>query len=1163
METSFKAITNIQRWRLTAVALGSALAMSLATTAFAAAPSLNSNGNATGTVGVAFSYQMTANQSITTWGASPLPAGLTVNAGTGLISGTPTAAGTTSVVLTGTNANGTGTKTVTFTINPPPAPSITSSGTASGTVGTTFSYQITANQTITSYGTTVSVPGVTFSTTTGLFSGTPTTAGTFSGTLTATNANGTGSKTLTVTINPQPHTAAPTASFTMLPTAVWEGDTVTLDGSASHTNPDDGSPLIYTWQQQAPNVAILLIALTPNPPKQVIETFIAPAPQPLGAVSWPVTYNLKVTDNLVSGGNRNTTSTNQTTTVYAAPVADAEPKDAHVNESTLVTLNGSATTVQAGATLTYTWTAPNGVTLSDVHAQNPTFTAPLVGPGGTALTFKLVVTEHIDGLAHDQDSAPDSVTINVDNVNQPPTALANTINDPSNIVSMATVDENTAGVTLYGFGTDPDNDVLTFNWTQVHDPMGTPIQPGDTVVALSDNTSTTPSFTAPNLTTQDHIDLVFQLIANDGYLNSGPSYVTIRVNNTNDPPVSAPTVSPLSALEGDLVTLDGSASSDPNGDTLTYTWTQVGTPAVTLTPLGSNATFVAPIVSALQGSITLTFNLAVFDGEFTDTKPVSITVSHKNLPPVANAGQTETVPEGSTACLDGSTSYDPEGDAVTYAWTQLDGPPVTLDNPNTSGPCFDTPNVGPAGADLHFQLIVTDSHGASSDPAALNPPATVLVHVSYVNHPPTANPGSDQTVNEGDTVSLNGSGTDPDNNTLTFAWSQSSGPTVTLSDPTDPKATFIAPQVFCAGDVIVMTLTADDGYGGTDSKNVTINVANVDRLPTANAGENQQVHEGDPVELHGTGDDADTEEVASLMFHWTQTSGTPVTLSGSGKDVSFTAPSIPGGDPNAFVELGFSLTVTDLCGGSTTTDPITVHVANIPHAPVAIVQPVAPANEGANTVMLDGSSSYDPDVVDTITFAWEQTDGPTVALVYGPGDPNHIMPTFLTPWISADTQLKFKLTVTDNWGLSSSASVIVTINNWNTPPDVTNAHADVPVLWPPDHKMIQVHILGVNDAQNNAIITITNVTQDEPTNGLGDGDTTPDAFISASHDSVQLRAERSGKGNGRVYRITFTASDPETIALGNSPTGTIKVMVPHDKKTDIAIDSGGVYDSTH
>src|SRR6266487_3143955 len=166
------------------------------------------------------------------------------------------------------------------------APNITSSGTATGTVGVAFSYQITANQAIPAggWGTTVSIPGVSFSAATGLFSGTPTIAGPFSGNITATNANGTGSKTLTVTISPPPHTAAPTASFTMLPTAVWVGDTVTLDGSASHTNPDDGSPLIYTWQQQAPNVATLLIALTPNPPKQVIETLnIAPAPQPLGA----------------------------------------------------------------------------------------------------------------------------------------------------------------------------------------------------------------------------------------------------------------------------------------------------------------------------------------------------------------------------------------------------------------------------------------------------------------------------------------------------------------------------------------------------------------------------------------------------------------------------------------------------------------------------------------------------------------------------------------------------------------------------------------------------------------------------------------------------------------------------------------------------------------
>src|SRR6185437_6999552 len=117
-----------------------------------------------------------------------------------------------------------------------------------------------------------------------------TTLGTFSGIISARNINGTGSRTLTVTINPPTHTA-PTASFTMSPSAVWQGDTVTLDGSASHTNPNDGNPLIYTWQQRAPDVGTLVIGLSPNPPKEVIETFTAPPPQPLGSLSWPVTFN--------------------------------------------------------------------------------------------------------------------------------------------------------------------------------------------------------------------------------------------------------------------------------------------------------------------------------------------------------------------------------------------------------------------------------------------------------------------------------------------------------------------------------------------------------------------------------------------------------------------------------------------------------------------------------------------------------------------------------------------------------------------------------------------------------------------------------------------------------------------------------------------------------
>jgi PKD repeat protein len=82
------------------------------------APAITSVLTATGQVGAAFSYQITASNSPTSYGAVGLPAGLSINTVTGLISGTPTASGGSSVTLSATNAGGTGTKTLTLTINP-------------------------------------------------------------------------------------------------------------------------------------------------------------------------------------------------------------------------------------------------------------------------------------------------------------------------------------------------------------------------------------------------------------------------------------------------------------------------------------------------------------------------------------------------------------------------------------------------------------------------------------------------------------------------------------------------------------------------------------------------------------------------------------------------------------------------------------------------------------------------------------------------------------------------------------------------------------------------------------------------------------------------------------------------------------------------------------
>jgi hypothetical protein len=128
----------------------------------------------------------------------------------------------------------------------------------------------------------------------------------------------------------------------------------------------------------------------------------------------------------------------------------------------------------------------------------------------------------------------------------------------------------------------------------------------------------------------------------------------------------------------------------------------------------------------------------------------------------------------------------------------------------------------------------------------------------------------------------------------------------------------------------------------------------------------------------------------------------------------------------------------------------------------------------------------------------------------------------------------------------------------NAPPECSQAAANPAALWPPNHKMVPVTIGGVTDPDGDPVtITVDGVTQDEPTNGLGDGDTAPDAEIGGG--DVSVRAERSGKGDGRVYVISFTADD----GLGGACQGTVTVTVPHDQRPGgAAVDSGQAFDST-
>jgi hypothetical protein len=99
-------------------------------------------------------------------------------------------------------------------------------------------------------------------------------------------------------------------------------------------------------------------------------------------------------------------------------------------------------------------------------------------------------------------------------------------------------------------------------------------------------------------------------------------------------------------------------------------------------------------------------------------------------------------------------------------------------------------------------------------------------------------------------------------------------------------------------------------------------------------------------------------------------------------------------------------------------------------------------------------------------------------------------------------------------------------------------------LWPANHKYVTVHAhVDVTDFDPNPTVTLVSVTSNEPDNGLGDGDEPDDIVIMPNERTFKLRAERSGTGDGRIYTITYQATD----ACGNSSVVELYVTVPHDK----------------
>jgi hypothetical protein len=384
---------------------------------------------------------------------------------------------------------------------------------------------------------------------------------------------------------------------------------------------------------------------------------------------------------------------------------------------------------------------------------------------------------------------------------------------------------------------------------------------------------------------------------------------------------------------------------------------------------------------------------------------------------------------------------------------------------------------------------------------------------------------------------------DPFGDPLTFAWTQVAGTTVTLAGAATASATFTAPLVPTGGETLTFELTVSSVNGTSAPDTVDVVVNNVNHAPVADAGDAQAVGEGTLVTLDGSA--SFDQDGGTFNFAWVQTAGTTVSLTGAAtSQPSFTAPDVgPAGET-----LTFELTVDD--GDLSAADTVDVLVENVNHAPVADAGDDQTVDEGT-TVQLDGSDGDDADG-ETVTFAWTQVGGTAVTL----SDATNAGPTFTAPDVGVGGEtLTFQLVVNDGPANSGPDMVAILVQDTGDAPACGLAVASRTTLWPPNHKMLRVDVLGVSDPDGGDVtISITGVTQDEPVNGSDDGDTSPDAVVQGG--GVLLRAERQGTGNGRVYRVSFHADDGE----GGSCDGIVHVSVPPGRNGTAAND-GQLYSS--
>ncbi|MBS1666433.1 MAG: T9SS type A sorting domain-containing protein, partial [Bacteroidetes bacterium] len=504
-------------------------------------------------------------------------------------------------------------------------------------------------------------------------------------------------------------------------TITLPSSSVTLNGSTSYAI--NSTLTYYLWTEiSGPNTAVL------SKPDSSIT-------QVTGLILGTYVFSLKVKD-----ANNDSSYATVSITVNAAnlpPVVNAGINQTITLPTSTVTLSGSATDA-TGVIISHIWSQISGPNTSAIASASSYSTNVSSLIAGTYV-FQLQATDN-NSL-----SGTSTVSITVNPApNQPPVVNAGT---------SQTIVLPTSTTTLSGSTTDATGTVVSYLWTQQSGP--------NTAIIGSPTTITT------GISGLVAGVYVFQLKATDNNNLSGSGTLTIHVNPAAvQPPVANAGLNQTITLPTNFVSLNGTASYDPAGSIVSYSWSQISGPS-SASISGSNSATASG--SALVQGVYI-FELTVLNnGGASSSAQVTVTVNNV-ANPIANAGtdQTITLPDNSVS-LNGSQSYVPNGGTIaSYNWVQTSGSGgITITNATTATPQASGLQVG----QYVFQLTVTNSLGISSS-------AQVTITVLQGNLPPVANAGNDTTIALPTTsITLDGSTSyAPSGSIITYLWSQLQGP---------------------------------------------------------------------------------------------------------------------------------------------------------------------------------------------------------------------------------------------------------------------------------------------------------------------------------------------------------------------------------------------------